>query len=106
MQKRAIVIDPSDNVAIVAQTVEEGDSVLIVEQNTILAVKDGMTTGHKVALKMIPKGEMVIKYGIPIGRTSADIIPGEWVHCHNVDDITEELCDAYTKQYREEAITS
>lgn len=48
----------------------------------------------------------MIKYGIPIGRASADITPGEWVHVHNLEDITCELCDEYAKQYREEAMSN
>ena len=56
------------------------------------------------ALYPIKAGELVIKYGIPIGRATQDIEPGEWVHCHNVEDITEELCNMYTKQYREGVI--
>ena len=100
MDKRAIVIDPADTVAVVAQPVDAGDEILIVEHKTNLVVKDGMKTGHKVALVPIKSGEMVIKYGIPIGRASGDIAPGEWVHCHNLDDITEELCDKYTREYR------
>ena len=40
--------------------------------------------GHKVALEPIHKGGDVIKYGFRIGRASADIAEGEWVHDHNV----------------------
>ncbi len=37
-------------------------------------------TGHKVALKDIPAGEIVIKYGFSIGKATRDIKKGERVH--------------------------
>ncbi len=40
--------------------------------------------GHKIALRDIPKGEYVVKYGEIIGRAKVDIKAGEWVHTHNV----------------------
>ena len=46
--------------------------------------KEGIPAGHKFALKDIPQGEYIIKYGEIIGRATADIKAGEWVHTHNV----------------------
>jgi altronate dehydratase len=40
--------------------------------------------GHKFALRPIASGENVIKYGEPIGETTAAIARGEHVHVHNV----------------------
>ncbi len=40
--------------------------------------------GHKIALRDIPQGEYVIKYGEIIGRAKTDIAKGDWVHTHNV----------------------
>ena len=39
---------------------------------------------HKVAIKAIPKGGQIGKYGEPVGIATADIAPGEHVHVHNV----------------------
>ena len=38
--------------------------------------------GHKVAVCDISQNEMIMKYGIPIGKATADIIKGQWVHLH------------------------
>ena len=38
----------------------------------------------KVALVRIPADDPVIKYGEPIGRANRTIMPGEWVHTHNL----------------------
>ena len=40
------------------------------------------------------------KYGVPIGRASQAIAKGEWVHTHNLQDITEELCNRYAEEFR------
>jgi altronate dehydratase small subunit len=32
----------------------------------------------------------VVKYGIPIGRATRDIAPGEWVHLHNCASYLDE----------------
>jgi len=40
--------------------------------------------GHKYALRPIPSGSDVIKYGMPIGHATRDILPGEHVHSHNL----------------------
>ncbi|MDR1559700.1 MAG: altronate dehydratase family protein [Clostridiales bacterium] len=63
-------IKPGDNVAVALEPVQAGGR--------------SVNFGHKIALKDIPAGTEVIKYGYPIGRASADIKAGEWVHTHNV----------------------
>ena len=40
--------------------------------------------GHKYAVRDIKKGEIVIKYGFPIGEATDDIGEGEHVHTHNL----------------------
>ena len=37
---------------------------------------------HKIALRDIRNGEDIVKYGIVIGRATADIPAGSWVHLH------------------------
>ena len=45
--------------------------------------------------------EVVRKYGVPIGRASAPIAAGAFVHTHNLEDITEELCRQYVAAFRD-----
>ncbi|WP_420393677.1 UxaA family hydrolase [Acuticoccus sp.] len=47
-------------------------------------VAPGVPYGHKVAIRAIPAGGDVVKYGVVIGRATADIAPGDHVHVHNV----------------------
>ena len=39
--------------------------------------------GNKIALRDIPKGAQVTKYGLSIGTALADIQAGDHVHIHN-----------------------
>ena len=38
--------------------------------------------GHKLALCDIAEGEMIVKYGVVIGRATKPIPAGSWVHLH------------------------
>jgi altronate hydrolase len=42
---------------------------------------------HKVATRMIALGEVVIKFGEPIGRASTPISVGSHVHVQNIDSV-------------------
>ena len=68
-------------------------SVIINEKDNVGVCLDGneqIPAGHKYALCDIQKGEYVIKYGEIIGRSTADIAKGEWVHTHNVKSHLDE----------------
>lgn len=41
--------------------------------------------GHKMAIKPIAQGEPILKFGQIIGFASKPVIPGEWLHEHNVE---------------------
>lgn len=99
---RALHADPADNVVVAVQPVRAGD-VLSVEQELVVTASEEIPMGHKIALRDIPAGEAVIKYGVPIGRASQDIPRGAHVHIHNIEDITEELCKEYDAEYRRRA---
>ncbi len=65
--------------------------------NVAVATTDGeaVARGHKLAICDIAEGELVIKYGAPIGRATRDIRRGEWVHTHNLHSHLDEA-QAYT----------
>lgn len=68
-------------------------SVIINEKNNVGVSLDGneqIPAGHKYALRLIAKGEYVIKYGEIIGKATQDIQEGEWVHTHNVKSYLDE----------------
>ena len=64
-------------------------------------VKVCLQDGHKYARRAIRKGQPVIKYGFPIGIATADIAPGERVHCHNLRTALGGARDyAYTPKFQ------
>jgi SAF domain-containing protein len=80
--KAALVISARDNVATALQPLQPGQRIDI--SGTIVLVGEPIARGHKIALRPIPAGEPVIKYGSAIGTASADITAGAHVHTHNV----------------------
>ena len=97
---KAIKINPKDNVAVVPQNVEAGQTVQVVETSEVFTATEFIKAGHKMALSDFQKDDTVIKYGIPIGKMKLDAPKGSWIHCHNVEDITAQLCSGYCEQYR------
>lgn len=96
---RALQVDPADNVAVAAQAVPPGAQVEVRSDLTVTAA-EAIPVGHKLALCDIAAGDMVIKYGVPIGRASRDIPRGSHVHTQNVEDITTQLCREYAAEFR------
>jgi len=88
MKSRAIVINPKDNVANALVDIEKGEVVEIFTSRTLsVKVKSDIPFGHKFAVRDIPKGGEIIKYGEVIGRATKDIREGEHVHVHNVESL-------------------
>jgi hypothetical protein len=80
--KAALVISGRDNVATALEALEPGR--VLDFGGTALSVAEAIAPGHKIALRAIPAGQPVIKYGSPIGIASIDIPAGAHVHTHNL----------------------
>jgi altronate dehydratase len=78
-----ILSHPKDNVATARSPIKSGTSLPISEAKKIIAEED-IPFAHKIALRGIPRGGAVIKYGERIGRAIREIKAGELVHIHNV----------------------
>ena len=86
--KKVFVIDASDNVGTaVVEAVNEGDEVGTNGRVTdiVVTAHGDIPYGHKVAIRDIPLGETVYKYGLSIGTASRNIKAGDHVHVHNVE---------------------
>lgn len=90
-KKIALKVNDKDNVAtIFANGITDGTVVEVrdprgnMEETTVIG---DVPYGHKIALKPIHKGELIIKYGEEIGMASADIVKGEYVHVHNLESM-------------------
>ena len=71
-----ISMDDRDNVAIVAN---DGGLPAGTNLPSGLIFREHVPQGHKVALVDIPLGDPVIRYGIPIGYATQEILAGSWV---------------------------
>ena len=83
---KIIVINEKDNVATAIVPLKTGSTLALEGQGRKERVKllSSIPMGHKFALRDIEKGADVVKYGEPIGQTTARIARGEHVHVHNV----------------------
>src|SRR3990172_520111 len=74
-----------DNV-VIAQTNLEAGVILTsdIEGDTPLGVRQSIPSGHKIAVREIPGGQPVRRYGQVIGFATQTIQPGEHVHTHNL----------------------
>lgn len=82
---QALLMHPDDNVAVAATDLVAGQMVAVADET--ISVVQPIPFGHKLARRTIGRGEIVIKYGQPIGRAVADIAVGEHVHVHNIESL-------------------
>ncbi|GAA1737708.1 altronate dehydratase family protein [Isoptericola hypogeus] len=78
----ALVLRPGDDVAVTTRQVPAGTVVRLPGGETTTA--STLPRGHKLALRAVPAGAEVRKYGQSIGRAKRDVAPGEHVHTHNL----------------------
>jgi altronate hydrolase len=71
-------LNTADNVVVLPWGGERGDEVCGARLPT------DVPPWHKIASAPIRAGKAVVKYGHTIGSATADILPGDWVHEHNV----------------------
>ncbi|MDX1605191.1 MAG: Ldh family oxidoreductase [Candidatus Competibacterales bacterium] len=85
----AVRLAATDNVATLLSPARAGTAVSVRETGSGDRLPDPVTAtidlaaGHKIALGAIPAGAAIVKYGLPIGRATADIAAGAHVHVHN-----------------------
>ncbi len=80
-------VDPRDDVAVALADLPAGQPVSL--DGLIIMPAAPIPLGHKVALGAIAAGQVVRKYGFPIGRASVDIAAGDHVHVHNLKTALE-----------------
>ena len=77
-----IKIHPNDTVAVALQQLPKGMRCMVDGSEICLA--EDIMQGHKFALQPIEAGDKVYKYGNAIGIAMQKIVPGTWVHIHNL----------------------
>lgn len=84
---KALVMNRADNVATVLEEVSPGTEVAVTvgDETVTVRVSDTIRFGHKFAIRAIPRGEPILKYGQSIGVATKEIAPGRHVHVHNLE---------------------
>lgn len=77
-----IRIHPEDSVAVALRPLAAGEEVALEDQSLIL--RSAVPQGHKLALRDHQAGDVLRKYGQPIGKATTRIAAGEHVHTHNL----------------------
>jgi hypothetical protein len=82
--KRCFQVNPEDNVATLLQDAGlELIAILGAARNPTVGLLEEIALGHKVCTRTVSKGDLILKYGVPIGIAIEDIPMGAWVHLHN-----------------------
>jgi len=89
MKRDAIVIKPADNVATALRDLSKGEVAAVgVGDGTVsVTLVDAITFGHKFAVRDIPVGQDILKYGEVIGRATAAIPAGAHAHVQNIESL-------------------
>jgi altronate hydrolase len=90
-ENSALRLHAADNVAVARVPIPPGTELRVA--GAAVTAREFVPAGHKIALREIRAGEMVLRYGQAIGRASQTIAPGWHVHTHNLG--FEELQLAY-----------
>lgn len=81
----ALLMHPNDNVLLAITDLPAGHVTRA--GGAMLALPAAIPSGHKFARRAMGAGELVLKYGQPIGRATAPIAAGEHVHVHDVESL-------------------
>src|ERR1041385_2578800 len=81
-ENSAVHLHPTDTIAVARVPISAGAELRI--DGVRVVTRDPIPAGHKVALRNIPSGEMVLRYGQAIGRARGPIEAGDHVHTQNL----------------------
>lgn len=94
MRYDSTCLHEGDDVAVMVVAGIQGQSCRVLQPGgDILSVElsADVPFGHKVALRRLEAGQVVKKYGQPIGVAFKDIGAGEHVHTHNLEGLKSGL---------------
>ena len=88
---RCIVMHEKDDMATVLTPVNPGDRLEIIDRafspRGSITAAAAIPFAHKIALRSIACGELVVKCGEVIGKATQDIPEGDYLHVHNVQSL-------------------
>jgi len=89
MKIDAMMIHEKDNVATALRDLQPDEKVVIGtgDKSSVIHVQEPIPYGHKFAVRDIPPGEDILKYGEVMGRATQDIAEGTHAHIHNIESL-------------------
>ncbi|MDE7312732.1 MAG: altronate dehydratase family protein [Eubacterium sp.] len=91
--KDFIKIHDDDNVIVAIREIAAGETVSTEAPSLSVTALETIPAGHKMAIRKIPSGGEVIKYGFRIGNAKEEIAAGAWVHVHNIKTALGDLLE-------------
>lgn len=82
MQRRSLIIDPNDTVAVVLENAQKGDTIQTAAGEITLL--EAVEFAHKVAIVDMAQAQAVYKHGHEIGYMAEAAPAGTWIHNHNM----------------------
>jgi len=79
---RLILLHEKDNVLACRRKINAGDTIVIDGRHIV--ARGEVDVGHKLARADLAPGDVVLKYGVPIGSITQPTRIGEHVHTHNM----------------------
>src|ERR1044071_2415376 len=79
----AILLHESDDLAVLKKPVKAGDELM--NGSIRLEIRQDIRAGHKIAIRTVPAGGAIRKYGQVIGLAQSPIAAGEHIHTHNLE---------------------
>ncbi|BDB29588.1 dehydratase [Cupriavidus sp. TA19] len=90
-----IRLHPADNVLVARTNVSLGATV----PGETWSIRGQVPAGHKIAARFIRAGEPIMKYNVCIGFAATDIVPGSYVHSHNISFLEFERDYGHGRDY-------
>ena len=76
-------LSPPDNIAVALRPLKAGETVTL--DGVTLTMSRNIAVGDKLAARAIAEGEVILKYGCPIGIAICAIAPGDYLDTRNVE---------------------
>ena len=88
MSHKFLVHKRGDHVGVAVADIDPGERVqgVFMDDDSTIEVEAAAAVplGHKIAIAELAADADVIEYGLPIGKTTAALEPGTYVHTHNL----------------------
>jgi altronate hydrolase len=78
-------VSTEDDVAVALRDLAAQETISLGDRSVVVAAP--IPRGHKLAIRPVSAGQVVRKYGWPIGRAITDIAVGSHVHSHNLETL-------------------